>query len=322
MGPKPLVSVTIIFFNAEQFLRDAVESVLAQTYANWELLLVDDGSADRSTELALGYARTHPGKVRYLEHDGHRNLGMSASRNLGIRHSKGEYLGLLDADDVWLPHKLEQQIAIMEAHPEAAVVCGPVQWWRSWDPKNTRPDSVQNLGVGRDTLLKAPGLLAVFLRDEHVVPLPSVVLARRKTLTQVGGFEDAFRGMYEDQVFFAKVCIRAPVFVANACWSKVRLHRDSCTAIAQRTGQYHAARQSFLRWLEGYLVSEGIQDGEIWRILKKEQGRYRRSNLLVLVQGGRYRVDHVEGVLKSLARRTLPGPIYRWLRGTRRRHTG
>lgn len=320
MGPEPLVSVTIIFFNAERFLADAVESVLAQTYGNWELMLVDDGSADRSTELALGYARTYPGKVRYLEHDGHRNQGMSASRNLGIRHSKGEYIGLLDADDVWLPYVLEQQVAIMKSYPEAAMVCSPVQWWHSWNPEDIKPDSFQDLGVGGEALLMPPGLLAFFLQDERVVPGICSVLVRRKSLEQTGGFENAFRGMYEDQVFYAKICLEAPVFVANVCWSKVRLRGDSCTAVAARTGQYHPARRAFLRWLETYLVSEGIQDGEIWRILKRELWRYRHSNLLTLVQWGRSRVVHIEGVLKSLARRAFPGPVYRWLRRTRRRH--
>jgi glycosyltransferase involved in cell wall biosynthesis len=70
--------------------------------------------------------------VRYLEHEGHQNLGMSASRNLGIRHAQGEYLAILDADDVWLLHILEEQVAVLESHPEAAIVYGSLYWWYSW----------------------------------------------------------------------------------------------------------------------------------------------------------------------------------------------
>jgi glycosyltransferase involved in cell wall biosynthesis len=68
-------------------------------------------------------------KVRYLEHPGHENRGMSASRNLGITHAKGEYIALLDSDDVWLPHKLQQQVAILNSHPEAIMVYELSEYW-------------------------------------------------------------------------------------------------------------------------------------------------------------------------------------------------
>src|SRR5215211_6343875 len=113
VSTKPLVSVVIPFLNAERFIQEAIESVFAQTYDNWELLLVDDGSNDGSTRIALEYAERNSGRVRYLQHPGHRNRGVSASRNLGISSARGEYIAFLDADDVWLPHKLEQQVEIL-----------------------------------------------------------------------------------------------------------------------------------------------------------------------------------------------------------------
>src|SRR5262245_15086805 len=129
---QPLVSVIIIFLNAERFIEEAIESVYAQTYERWELLLVDDGATDGSTTIAQRYAEHYPGKVHYLEHPGHQNCGMSASRNLGIRNATGCYIALLDADDAWLPNTLVDQVAILEAHPEAAMVYGPLHWWYSW----------------------------------------------------------------------------------------------------------------------------------------------------------------------------------------------
>src|SRR4051812_22103421 len=107
---SPAVSAIIIFLNAERFLSEAVESVIAQTHKDWELLLVDDGSADGSTTLAQGFAARHPDRVRYLEHPAHQNRGMSASRNLGLANSTGDHVAFLDADDVWLPHKLAEQL--------------------------------------------------------------------------------------------------------------------------------------------------------------------------------------------------------------------
>src|SRR5215211_5603498 len=96
MSSKPRVSAIIIFLNAEKFIEEAIESVFGQTYDDWELLLVDDGSTDYSTQIALRYAEHYPEKVRYLEHPGHENRGMSAARNLGLSHARGEYVAFLD----------------------------------------------------------------------------------------------------------------------------------------------------------------------------------------------------------------------------------
>src|SRR5262245_49569485 len=103
MHSRPLVSVIMIFLNAERFFLEAIESVFAQTYSNWELLLIDDGSTDGSTEIALRYAKNSPEKVRYFEHNGHCNRGTAASRNLGLSQARGDYIAQLDADDVWFP---------------------------------------------------------------------------------------------------------------------------------------------------------------------------------------------------------------------------
>src|SRR2546428_10012786 len=133
MNNQPFVSVIIIFWNADRFIAEAIESVFAQTYRAWELLLVDDGSSDCSTTIARSYSERDPQHVRYLEHPGHANRGMSASRNLGIDHAGGEYIALLDADDVWFTHTLEEQVGILErAHPDVAMLYGPIQWWYSW----------------------------------------------------------------------------------------------------------------------------------------------------------------------------------------------
>jgi glycosyltransferase involved in cell wall biosynthesis len=95
MSDCPLVSAIVIFLNGETYLKEAIESILAQTYGHWELLLVDDGSTDHSMAIAQQYAQQNPGKVRYLEHEGHQNRGMSATRNLGIANSKGEFIAFL-----------------------------------------------------------------------------------------------------------------------------------------------------------------------------------------------------------------------------------
>src|ERR1700693_3727920 len=122
MSSEPAVSVIIIFFNAQRFLREAIDSVFAQTSQNWELILADDGSIDGSTAMARDYEAKYPDRVRCVEHEAHRNRGMSPTRNLGARHSRGQWIAFLDADDVWYPNKLEEQRQLLAAHPEAGLL--------------------------------------------------------------------------------------------------------------------------------------------------------------------------------------------------------
>jgi glycosyltransferase involved in cell wall biosynthesis len=274
----PLVSTIIIFFNEERFLSEAIESVFAQSYSNWELLLVDDGSTDASTRIARRYSEQQGQRVRYLEHSAHANRGMSASRNLGIQQAKGEYIALLDADDVWLPHKLETQLAIIEKETAAGMVYGATELWWSWTGKREdfSRDVKQAVGVAANTLINPPKLLMLYLARKAITPCPSDVLVRRETVTTVGGFVDSFPGMYEDQVFFAKVTLQFPVFVSGECWSRHRQHPDSSTSVWRRTGEYYSAEPNiaFLEWARSYLHSRGMKDPTIERILQRRLWRY------------------------------------------------
>lgn len=283
MGNGPPVSVVIGFLNGEKFIREAVESVFAQTYNNWELLLVDDGSTDASTEIALQYAHTYPGKVCYLEHRGHQNRGVCASRNLGIRYARGEYIALLDVDDVWLPHKLERQVEILNSHPDAGMVYGVSQYWYSWtgNHEDIKRDYVPDLGVQGDMLFEPPTLLTLlYPLGEAMAPCPSDLLMRRKMIERTGGFEEDFHGiyqLYEDQAFLAKVYLGETVFVSSECWDRYRIHPHSCVSVVNEKGDYHAVRLFFLNWLEAYLTELKITDYRVWLALHKALLPYGRS---------------------------------------------
>ncbi|BAZ29618.1 family 2 glycosyl transferase [Cylindrospermum sp. NIES-4074] len=283
---KSLVSAIIIFLNAEKFIQEAIESVFAQTHENWELLLVDDGSSDGSTAIALRYAQKYPEKVRYLEHEHHQNRGMSATRNLGIHNAKGEYIALLDADDVWLPQKLEKQLAILESHPQATVVFGQTQLWYSWtgNPQDSNRDSIRKLKIPGDGLFYPPKLLALLLLRKVNTPATCSVLIRRQLFAEIGGFEEVFRGMYEDQAFFAKIYLQAPVFVENNYWDKYRQHPDSACNVAQKTKEYHPfkahpAQLTFLNWMSEYLSKKEVKDTEVWQALQIALWPYRHPFL-------------------------------------------
>jgi glycosyltransferase involved in cell wall biosynthesis len=100
--------------------------------------------------------------VRYLEHECHQNRGAAATRNLGARHARGEFIAFLDADDVWLPHKLERQTALLESRPAVAMAFGAAQYWHSWSgmSEDANRDHIPSLGVEPDKVYAPPELHA------------------------------------------------------------------------------------------------------------------------------------------------------------------
>jgi glycosyltransferase involved in cell wall biosynthesis len=299
----PTVSVIIIFHNAAPFLGEAVGSVLAQSFKSWELLLVDDGSTDASSSIAQAIARRLPTRVQYLEHAGRRNLGMSTSRNVGIARSSGRLLAFLDADDAWLPHTLADQVRILDSHPEAAMVYGPIQWWYSWSGRDEDDgrDRVEELGVSPG-IIRPPTLVPLFLRDKAAVP--SGIMVRREVAEHVGGFEDGFRGEYEDQVFCAKVCLAYAVVASGTCWYRYRQHPDSAVAIGLRTGATEAARLLFLSWLATYLRSRRIRSRKVWVALRIELWRLQHPRSFHWA----HRVGRLTAQLPSVVLRRRSGP--------------
>jgi glycosyltransferase involved in cell wall biosynthesis len=289
---QPLVSVVIIFYNAARFMQEAIESVLAQSYRYWELLLVDDGSTDGSTDIAHQYTDSYPESISYLQHQAHANHGMSASRNLGIQNARGKYISFLDADDVWFPTILMDQVEILESQPEAAFVYGPLLYWHSWSglTADHQRDYVEGLGVEAETLIQPPNLLALFLQDRAAIP--SGILVCREAIEQYGAFEEAFQGEYEDQVFCAKICLHAPVFASNKCWYRYRQHDDSCVSVGQRTGKTDTARLFFLNWLAIYLSHQKVKSSQIWLVLHYERLRCTHPRLFPFVQYGMRITNH------------------------------
>ena len=211
----PAVSVVLIFLDGEEFLAEAIESVLAQTFADWELVLVDDGSTGPATAIARDYARRHAPKIRYVDHPGHVNLGRSASRNAGVRASSGAILTFIDCDDVWAPEKLEQQMALLQAYPQAALVCGALLYWHSWSadgPTTGEEDRLVLTAGVADRLLQPPEALlrAYPLGDEPGAGVDCAI--RREIFEAAGGFEEDFRGMYDDQALLLKLFLDHPVY--------------------------------------------------------------------------------------------------------------
>ena len=118
------VSIVIPAYNAAAYLPASLDSVLAQTFEDWEILLVDDGSTDHTRELIEARMPEFRGRLRYIYQ---KNRGLPAARNTALKHAAGQYIAILDADDVWLERRLERAVAALDQHPEAGLVHGPVR---------------------------------------------------------------------------------------------------------------------------------------------------------------------------------------------------
>jgi len=280
---NPLVSAIIIFLNGEEFLAEAIDSVLAQDYRPIELLLVDDGSGEGATRLARNYAQRHPQEIRCLEHPGHENRGMSASRNLGVQHALGEYIAFLDADDVWLPEKIGEQVAILAAHPEAALVYGKTQIWHGWDARQPdAKDFFYPLGVAEERVYSAPTMLAALIENRFQTPTTCNALIARAAYLQLGGFEESFRGMYEDQAFFAKLYLRFPTYVSGKVWARYRQHAGNSDQPFSRAG-YYRERRRLLEFVHGIADTAPVAlDANTRRVIARELWRARHPRLAAL----------------------------------------
>jgi glycosyltransferase involved in cell wall biosynthesis len=298
------VSIVTPFLNAGPFIEESITSVIAQTYHDWELLLVDDGSTDASTAIALKYAAAYPDKVRYLSHEQRQNRGASASRNLAARHARGEYLAFLDADDVYLPRKLEVKVPILDAHPEVGMLYAATEYWYSWSDR--REDAGRDwvwrrYGAEPDTVIDPPQMLLRFLEDGGTVPCMGGVLARRAAVERVGGWEESFRRICTDQVFHAKLCLNFPVMIVDVCLDRYRQHENSSCQTVARAGQLDAAFETYLTWLDSYVSAQPGVDPAVRAAARRALRRHRhpllhRVQRQVLRNGAR---------LRRLASRTL-----------------
>jgi glycosyltransferase involved in cell wall biosynthesis len=281
-----LVSIITPFLNTEIFIKDSIESVLNQTYENWELMLIDDGSTDGSTSIAKHYVSLFPNKIFYLEHDNHQNLGASASRNLGIQHSKGEYIAFLDSDDVYLTTKLEEQVPLLNQQPEAGMLYSSTEYWHSWTGllEDMHKDWVwNNFGVKPNTLVDPPNLLILFLLNGNTIPSPVSFLARREAIDLIGGWENTFKYIYTDQVFLAKMCLHFPVFVSSGCWDRYRQHSSSSCAFVKKSKQEFASKMNYFKWLEKYLEENEAKINAELQVVFKNLKRINRYPILYYI---------------------------------------
>lgn len=315
MHDHPLVSVILIFLNAEKYIQEAIDSVLVQTYECWELLLIDDGSTDRSTEIAQKYVAEYPKRLRYLEHPDHQNLGMSAARNLGIQNTKGEFIAFLDSDDYWLPNRLESHVGVLDAFSDVGMLYGSAKYWYSWTghPQDRARDFVPELRVRKNTLFQGPELLPLLLDGKAEVPCTCSILVRREIMQKIGGFEESFRGMYEDQALYAKICLYAPVLATDDCLAWYRQHSNSNYSNAIHSGQTHVLRYRFLKWLETYCHEKRVQDKRVWVAVRRQLWLYDSGSRQKVPGLAQNSIRWIKKWILRVEEQVLPSTLRDWL---------
>lgn len=112
----PKISVIMPAYNAEQYISEAIESILNQTYSNFEFIIIDDGSTDRTVEMVQSYSDP---RIRFVQNE--HNLGVAATLNRGLKLATGEYIARMDADDIALRERFGKQVSFLDMHPEIAV---------------------------------------------------------------------------------------------------------------------------------------------------------------------------------------------------------
>lgn len=232
------ISVIIPCHNGERFLAEAIESVLAQTYAAAEILVIDDGSTDGTKAIATRYPQ-----VRYLYQP---QSGVSAARNLGIQESQGDYLLFLDHDDRLLPKALELGVHWLTTYPESGFVFGLC--------RNIDIHGLPSQGSYR-AVLERPYTGEVYpnlLRGESIHP-PARQIYQRRVVEAIGGFDPNLT-VAEDYDFCLRAAARFPGYCHNEVIAEYREHDVSASSTARPSHHLHSTLQVFRKqqpWIQG-----------------------------------------------------------------------
>lgn len=299
----PLVSVIIPTYNHGEFIEEAIGSVLAQTYRNLEVLVIDDGSTDQTFETLKRFQ----GRLRYVFQE---NQGVSSARNRGIRMAWGDFIAFLDSDDAWLPEKLELQMEILMQNPSVGLVgCGVLfvdssgGVEKEWIPKDY---------AGQEEFLEE-------LRVRNVFFNPSCAVLRRDCFDRVGLFKERLR-FGEDWDMWLRVAktdqtdfVRKPLVkfrrhAHSKSYKKVKIMKSDITEIIEshleeKKGETRRKAYSYL-----YTDLSGVCQDENRRWLAAAYALKALWSYPLSLSSEDYRVPLL---LKAM----LPGRLYRTLKG-------
>jgi glycosyltransferase involved in cell wall biosynthesis len=224
----PRVSVVVPVFNRGQYIREAIDSVLAQTFRDLEIIAVDDGSTDGSRAVLDSFGEA----IRVIEHPNRANRGQSASINLGLHAARGEFIAILDSDDVWLPEKLAIQLGYLDAHPETGLVYG-----NGWAIDETGRRSYPIYGPEHREDSDANRVLL-----DCYFFLPTNSLVRAEIMRKAGFFDESLRAA-QDHDMAIRIAEITHLAYVNESIFYYRRHSDSISV-----------KSADRRWRNGFLI--------------------------------------------------------------------
>lgn len=215
----PKVSVIIPIYNAEKFISETIESVMAQTYPDWEIIAVDDGSTDKTPEILKEYKKKLPKKLHVITQ---KNSGVSIARNTGVSDAKGEYIAFLDHDDLWLPEKLEKQVKVLDSNKELGLLYSDSYMIdeRGNLKKDTLISSIMSRNILRIKMFRGNILNELFCVD--FIPLLTTIV-RKDTFDKVGMFNPEYK-ISEDYDLFLRIAQLYTVDFIERPLAKYRIH--------------------------------------------------------------------------------------------------
>lgn len=214
MVSLPLVSVVVPVYNAAQFLRDTLESILDQTYRQLEIIAVNDGSTDSSLEILKEYAD----RIQCIHQE---NQGVAIARNVGVERSLGSYVAFCDADDIWFPRKLEWQMDIVKRHPCVGVVGG---FMEKIDELGRTLDSCQRPSGLHDQPMN---LKQVLLMEGNVIDM-STSLIRKEVFQEIRGFQLGNKDLKaEDYDLWIRASEKTKIYLTSQYVGQYRVLKNS-----------------------------------------------------------------------------------------------
>ncbi len=258
MKNEPLVSVVITNYNGENYIEAAIESVLNQTWKNWELIIVDDASTDRSLDRIRRYADD---RIRLLVNS--ENLRVSAARNRGWNAAGGAYIATLDGDDVWKPEKLEKQVDYLESHPETGAC---FTWLTLIDGKGApvRDEFLENVFRAENRTREA-WIHDLLINGNCLADDSSLI--RRETLRRIRGSNPALVQL-QDLDRWVRIALQEPLYVLQEPLLMYRRVSDGSSVSAPGKETFHRHHLEYA-WMVGHVIRE-MEDDLFLRAFRQE----------------------------------------------------
>lgn len=231
-GNSPVISVITPTYNRADFLPEAVRSVLDQSFPDFELLIVDDGSTDDTREVLAPFLEDPRVHYQYQP-----NQGQSVARNLGLAKARGRFICFLDSDNAWLPHKLEQQLAAFEQHPDVDVVYGDIL-----------TIDEQGKELSRKNMRRYSGRIAPQMLKDNCVSM-NTAMARRVCFDEMGGMSGK-RRVADDYDLWLRFSAKYRFLYMPDFFAKYRVMADQISSDKRR--RFDSNEQILLDFLRDY----------------------------------------------------------------------